>query len=60
MKRLLLILALLIVAATACTPLTTIFHPVTNPTTSVVRCEEDQPCWDCHEMGNRICGPGAG
>ena len=22
-----------------------------------VRCEEDQPCWDCHTMGNRVCGP---
>lgn len=20
------------------------------------RCEEDQPCWDCHTMGNLICG----
>jgi hypothetical protein len=20
-------------------------------------CEEDQSCWDCHTMGNRICGP---
>jgi hypothetical protein len=23
-------------------------------------CWEDQPCWDCRTMGNRICGPGAG
>lgn len=22
-----------------------------------VRCEEDQPCWDCRRMGNRRCGP---
>lgn len=21
-----------------------------------VRCEEDEPCWDCTTMGNRICG----
>lgn len=21
------------------------------------RCEEDQPCWDCHTMGNLQCGP---
>lgn len=20
-------------------------------------CYEDEPCWDCHTMGNRICGP---
>lgn len=19
-------------------------------------CEEDQPCWDCHSMGNHLCG----
>lgn len=19
-------------------------------------CEEDEPCWDCSTMGNRICG----
>jgi hypothetical protein len=23
------------------------------------RCLEDMPCWNCHTMGNRICGPGA-
>jgi len=21
------------------------------------RCEEDQACWDCHTMGNKVCGP---
>lgn len=21
-----------------------------------VHCYEDQPCWDCHTMGNRRCG----
>lgn len=20
-------------------------------------CQEDEPCWDCHTMGNKICGP---
>lgn len=20
-------------------------------------CQEDEPCWDCRTMGNRICGP---
>jgi hypothetical protein len=19
-------------------------------------CQEDMPCWDCHSMGNRLCG----
>jgi hypothetical protein len=23
-------------------------------------CLEDEPCWDCETMGNRICGPGKG
>jgi len=22
-----------------------------------VPCQEDQACWNCHTMGNRICGP---
>ena len=22
-----------------------------------VECQEDEPCWDCETMGNRICGP---
>lgn len=22
------------------------------------RCEEDQACWNCHTMGNRVCGNG--
>lgn len=22
-----------------------------------VHCAEDDPCWDCSTMGNRICGP---
>lgn len=25
--------------------------------TTPVRIEEDEPGWDCHTMGNRICGP---
>lgn len=20
-------------------------------------CHEDEPCWDCHAMGNLVCGP---
>ena len=27
-----------------------------HTTVNVVRCEEDQPCWDCTTMGNKICG----
>lgn len=23
----------------------------------VAKCEEDEPCWNCHTMGNRRCGP---
>lgn len=23
----------------------------------VAQCEEDQACWDCATMGNRVCGP---
>lgn len=26
-----------------------------NPPT---RCTEDMACWNCHTMGNRICGTG--
>lgn len=35
-------------------------HPVAQfPTGRVnVTCTEDMKCWDCHTMGNHICGPG--
>lgn len=23
----------------------------------VSQCAEDDPCWNCSEMGNRVCGP---
>lgn len=26
------------------------------PATASV-CQEDDPCWDCHALGNRVCGP---
>lgn len=26
------------------------------PTPPVVECHEDEPCWDCTTMGNKICG----
>lgn len=22
-------------------------------------CQEDEPCWDCETMGNKVCGPAA-
>jgi hypothetical protein len=28
-----------------------------EPRAPMIVCEEDQPCWDCNTMGNRICGP---
>ncbi len=37
--------------------------PTTTTTTTTVPpdepavCHEDEPCWDCETMGNRICGP---
>lgn len=27
------------------------------PDEPVAVCQEDEPCWDCETMGNRICGP---
>jgi len=24
------------------------------------QCQEDMPCWNCHTMGNHICGPKGG
>lgn len=47
------------------TPAPVVAVPVTAPTAPAipaaapapVRCEEDQPCWDCATMGNKICGP---
>ncbi len=37
-------------------------EPVSPPTEEppvVATCQEDEPCWDCETMGNRICGPTA-
>lgn len=28
-----------------------------TPAPTVAPCQEDEPCWNCHTMGNRICGP---
>ena len=33
---------------------------VTTPTataTPTATCQEDEPCWDCATMGNKVCGP---
>lgn len=56
MTKLILALLLLLGAATACTR--PYFVPA--PATTAVVCHEEEPCWDCHTMGNRICGPGRG
>jgi hypothetical protein len=37
-------------------PTTTTTLPPEEPPV-VVTCQEDEPCWDCETMGNRICGP---
>ena len=30
----------------------------TQPSTTQVKaCQEDDPCWDCKTMGNKVCGP---
>lgn len=28
-----------------------------EPAQGVVDCMEDEPCWDCATMGNKVCGP---
>lgn len=25
--------------------------------TPAPQCQEDESCWDCHALGNRVCGP---
>lgn len=47
--------ALLILLGAACAEPVTGNYPGNQRWENV--CEEDQPCWDCHTMGNRICGP---
>lgn len=32
-------------------------RPTYVPAPTTTACEEDQPCWDCATMGNRLCGP---
>lgn len=33
-------------------------HAGTHTVALSTTCEEDQPCWDCETMGNRLCGTG--
>lgn len=46
-------------AATTITapPATITFDRAAVVTEAAPACEEDEPCWDCATMGNRICGP---
>lgn len=30
--------------------------PETSPDVLAPPCQEDEACWDCRTMGNRICG----
>lgn len=32
-------------------------QPAPRPVVEVPACQEDDPCWDCETMGNRVCGP---
>jgi len=44
------LLALTGAAAAAC-------MPAINAVPDLIGCQEDEACWDCATMGNRICGP---
>lgn len=45
------LVAYLVTAATSCTPVQS------GGGTAGTSCTEDMPCWDCHTMGNHVCGP---
>lgn len=32
-------------------------QPASGPAVEAPVCQEDEPCWDCETMGNRVCGP---
>lgn len=32
-------------------------QPASEPVSQAPVCQEDEPCWDCETMGNRVCGP---
>lgn len=69
MARLTLILAALAAAAglaigcQATTPMDRLSDTLSRPDQITTtnhpdeRCHEDDPCWDCSTMGNRVCGP---
>jgi hypothetical protein len=38
------------------TPTASATFVLPEPLLSAVTCTEDEPCWDCETMGNRICG----
>jgi hypothetical protein len=53
-------LALALTSLSACSGTTDVRPsvPVTaQPAAASPRCQEDDPCWDCRAVGNRICGP---
>lgn len=55
-----LLIGLAVISITACSACSA--HPVAKGTGThwtPAQCEEDEPCWDCRTMGNRICGQGA-
>lgn len=52
MRRRLLCAVIALLAFTACTPIPRVY--IGGGVS--VRCEEDMPCWNCHTMGNHICG----
>lgn len=31
-------------------------NPPATEQAAAVTCQEDEPCWDCEVMGNRVCG----
>lgn len=53
-------LGLIALASLACgqaaegTPPTTYKEP--TPHQQRLACQEDEPCWDCETMGNKVCG----
>ena len=38
-------------------PVAPVAAPVAPVAVPVAVCHEDEPCWDCKTMGNKICGP---
>lgn len=55
--RLALVVALYLVTAFPAGFLALEHWAVTRTDSANVRCEEDEPCWNCETMGNHVCGP---